>query len=307
MTGKRDFLSVTDFTPDEVREVIDLSIQVKKDRSVHNLLEGKSFALIFEKPSLRTRTTFEIAIHELGGYPIYLAPGDIKLGKRESVPDVAHNLERWTYGIVARVFKQSTVETLAANYRYPVINALSDIEHPCQAIGDYVTIKEHAGDTKVKLSFIGDGNNVANSLMLLTAMLGGEFTIACPEGYEPNAALIVRAMDIARETGARIRIVRDPIEAVKDADFIYTDVWTSMGQEEEAEIRRRVFAPYQVNEELMSHAPKHAKVMHCLPARRGEEITDGVIDGPQSIVFDQAENRLHSEKGILMFLYGLKI
>ncbi len=307
MMAKRDFLSVTDLGIEDARRVIELGESLKSERKVLNLFEGKPFALIFEKPSLRTRTTFEIAIHELGGYPIYLAPGDIKLGKREAVKDVAKNLERWVHGIVARVFAHETVEGLAANARVPVINALSDLEHPCQVLGDYMTIYEKAGTLKVSLVFVGDGNNVAHSLMLLTAMFGGEFTIACPEGYEPKKLVVERAMEIAEQTGAEIRIMHDPVEAVKDADFIYTDVWASMGQEAEAEVRRKVFRPFQVNSELIDHAPKHAFVMHCLPARRGEEITDDVIDSERSIVLDQAENRLHSEKALLVVLYGLKV
>jgi ornithine carbamoyltransferase len=300
---KKDFLSILDLSVEEAHELIDFSLKVKKGRVNEKTLDGKVLALIFEKPSLRTRVTFERAIYDLGGKPIYLSNNDIRLGQRESVKDVSRNLEKWVDGIVARVFAHSTLLEMAENVRIPVVNALSDLEHPCQIVGDYLTIFEKSGKTKVNLAFIGDGNNVANSLMLMTALLGGKFTIACPEGYEPNKNLYEKAIEISKTTGAKIEIVRDPKQAVKDADFIYTDVWASMGQEQEAEQRRQIFKNYKVDSELLKIAPSHVAVLHCLPAHRGEEITDEVLDGPHSIVLDQAENRLHSEKAILIKLF----
>jgi len=300
---KKDFLSILDLSVEEAHELIDFSLKVKKGKVKEKTLDGKVLALIFEKPSLRTRVTFERAIYDLGGKPIYLSNNDIRLGQRESVKDVSRNLEKWVDGIVARVFAHSTLIEMAENVRIPVVNALSDLEHPCQIVGDYLTIFEKSGKTKVNLAFIGDGNNVANSLMLMTALLGGKFTIACPEGYEPNKNLYEKAIEISKTTGAKIEIVRDPKQAVKDADFIYTDVWASMGQEQEAEQRRQIFKNYKVDSELLKIAPSHVAVLHCLPAHRGEEITDEVLDGPHSIVLDQAENRLHSEKAILIKLF----
>ena len=300
---KKDFLSILDLSQDEALELLDIAVKFKKGKISSKPLEGKVIALIFEKPSLRTRVTFEKAIYDLGGHPVYLAPGDIKLGVRESVKDVARNLERWVDGIVARVFAHSTLLEMAENVKIPVINALSDIEHPCQTLADYMVILEKSGKTKINLAFIGDGNNVANSLMLMTALLGGKFTIACPEGYEPDKNLMAKARELASKSRGDIVVVRDPVDAVKDADFIYTDVWTSMGQEVEAEKRRKIFSQYQVNRELLSRAPEHALVMHCLPAHRGEEITDDVLDGHRSIVLDEAENRLHTEKALLWLIY----
>jgi len=300
---RKDFLSILDLSVEEAHELIYFSLKVKKGRVKEKTLDGKVLALIFEKPSLRTRVTFERAIYDLGGKPIYLSNNDIRLGQRESVKDVSRNLEKWVDGIVARVFAHSTLIEMAENVRIPIVNALSDLEHPCQIVGDYLTIFEKSGKTKVNLAFIGDGNNVANSLMLMTALLGGKFTIACPEGYEPNKNLYEKAIEISKTTGAKIEIVRDPKQAVKDADFIYTDVWASMGQEQEAEQRRQIFKNYKVDSELLKIAPSHVAVLHCLPAHRGEEITDEVLDGPHSIVLDQAENRLHSEKAILIKLF----
>jgi len=300
---KRDYLSVTDLTKDETMALIKRAIELKKESYRGRELEGKTFALIFEKPSLRTRTTFEVAIYHLGGYPIYLAPGDIKLGVREPVKDVARNLDKWVDGIVARVFAHSTLEELGKYGKIPVINALSDYEHPCQALADFMTIYENAGTFNVNLSFIGDSNNVANSLMLLSAMLGTNFTLAHPAGYEPDTKVVEKAFELARESGALIKITTDPIEAAKDADFIYTDVWTSMGQEAEREKRLRDFQGYQVNRELLSYASSDVRVMHCLPAHRGEEITDDVIESEHSVVFQQAENRLHTEKALFLKLF----
>ncbi len=301
---KKDYLSVLDLNREDTMALISRAIDLKKTSYRGEALKNKTVALIFEKPSLRTRTTFEVAIYHLGGHPIYLAPGDIKLGVREPVKDVARNLDKWVDGIVARVFAHSTLEELGKYAKIPVINALSDYEHPCQALADFMTIFEISGTFSVNLSFIGDSNNVSNSLMLLSAMLGTNFTLAHPAGYEPDAKIVETAFELARETGALIKITTDPLEAAKGADFIYTDVWTSMGQEAEREKRLRDFQGYQVNMELLSYASKDVKVMHCLPAHRGEEITDEVIESEHSVVFQQAENRLHTEKALFLKLFN---
>jgi len=288
-------------------EVLEIARHYKIERKAgkrkSDILKGKIWAILFEKPSLRTRVTFEVAVRELGGETFYLSPNDVGLGKREPVKDVARNLERWIDGVFARVFDHKVFQEFrdyAPNLS--VINALSDLEHPCQALADFQTMIEITGDLGFHLAFIGDGNNVANSLMLMSALLGSDFTIACPEGYEPPKEIVEKALKIAKKTGSQINIVRDPKSAVSRADFIYTDVWASMGQEAEAEIRRKAFQGYQVNEELLKFAPEHAKVMHCLPAHRGEEITDEVIESERSLVFVQAENRLHTIKALLSFL-----
>ena len=301
---KRDYLSVLDLTREETKSVIEGAIRIKKGASYPKVLSGKHIALIFEKPSLRTRVTFEVAINRLGGTYTYLAPADIQLGKREPVKDVARNLGRWVDGIVARVFSHDDLLTLAEYFSKPVINALSDIEHPCQALADYMTIFEATGKWRVNLVFVGDGNNVATSLMLMTAMLGGNFILACPEGYEPPRKLVEKANEISQKTNGSIRILHDPRTAVKGADFIYTDVWASMGQEKEASKRKKVFKNFQVNTQLLSYAPEDAKVMHCLPAHRGEEITDEVIESERSLVFEQAESRLLTEITLLLRVYG---
>ncbi len=300
---KKDYLSVTDFGPDQTKNLILSAIELKKQKYRGRELEGKTVALIFEKPSLRTRTTFEVAISHLGGYPIYLAPGDIKLGVREPVKDVARNLDKWVDAIVARVFAHRTLVELAEFGKIPVINALSDYEHPCQALADFMTIYEIAGTFRVNLSFIGDSNNVANSLMLLSAMMGTNFTLAHPAGYEPDTNVVEKAFELARNSGSIIKITTDPVEAAKGADFVYTDVWTSMGQEAEREKRLRDFQGYQVNDELLKYASPDVKVMHCLPAHRGEEITDEVIESEKSVVFQQAENRLHTEKALFVEIF----
>jgi len=304
---KRDFLSVTDLNREKIEDIIveakRLKIERLEGRKKRKDLEGKFFALIFEKPSLRTRVTFETALYELGAGSVYLSNQDIQLGKRESIEDVAKNLDRWVDGVIARVYSHNSLIEMSKNMKAPLINALSDLEHPCQALADYMTIWEKKGQFKVNLTFVGDGNNVAHSLMLLTAIFGGKFNIACPKGYEPKMEIIKKAQEMAKESGANIQILNDPAEALKDADFVYTDVWASMGQEEEFEERKRAFAPYQVNSELMKHAPEDALVMHCLPAKRGLEITDDILDGPKSIVLEQAENRLHTEKALLLKLF----
>jgi ornithine carbamoyltransferase len=303
----RYYISVLDLGKEETLEVLEIARHYKIERKAgkrkSDILKGKIWAILFEKPSLRTRVTFEVAVRELGGETFYLSPNDVGLGKREPVKDVARNLERWIDGVFARVFDHKVFQEFrdyAPNLS--VINALSDLEHPCQALADFQTMIEITGDLGFHLAFIGDGNNVANSLMLMSALLGSDFTIACPEGYEPPKEIVEKALEMAKRTGSQINIVRDPKSAVSRADFIYTDVWASMGQEAEAEIRRKAFQDYQVNEELLKFAPEHAKVMHCLPAHRGEEITDEVIESERSLVFVQAENRLHTIKALLSFL-----
>ncbi len=298
---KRDYLSVLDLSKEETLSVLEMARSMKP-RYIGRDLEGAVFALIFEKQSLRTRVTFEVGLLQMGASGIYLAPGDISLGKREGVKDVALNLERWCDGIIARVYSHEALEIMAKS-RVPVINALSDLEHPCQALADFLTMWEKKGDFRFNLAFVGDGNNVAHSLMLMGAQIGVNVAIATPRGYEPKEAVLKRAEEEARASGARILITNDPTEAVRDADFVYTDVWASMGQESEAEQRKKVFAPYQVNSELMSKAPSGAMFMHCLPAHRGEEVTDEVIDAPYSVVYDQAENRLHAQKALMRFLF----
>ncbi|RKX68602.1 ornithine carbamoyltransferase [candidate division WOR-3 bacterium] len=299
---KRDLISIGDLSREEILAIFRLARELKEKRregKKHELLPGFILAMIFEKPSLRTRVTFETGIEELGGHGIYLAPADIQLGKRESVGDVARNLSRWVHLIMARTFAHQTIIDLARAATIPVINGLSDEEHPCQVLGDLFTISEKVGDLGgTKIAWVGDGNNVCNSLILGTALLGLELRVATPEGYEPKAEIIKRAEELGRPP----RLFHDPEPAVVGADFIYTDVWTSMGREEEAEKRRKVFAPFQVNRDLLAHAPDHCRVMHCLPAHRGEEITDEVIDSKSSIVLDQAENRLHIQKGLMVWL-----
>jgi len=259
--------------------------------------------MLFEKPSLRTRFTFETGIYELGGMGVYFAPSDIDIGKRESVADIAKNLSRWASGIMARTFKHSTVEGLAENATIPVINGLSDLEHPCQILADFQTIEEKKGKLEnVKLAFIGDGNNVCNSMLLASGLMGVDFRVAHPEGYAPDENIIKTAEKLASESGGSIIITKDPKEAVEEVDVVYTDVWASMGFKHEAEERRKAFASFQVNEDLVYNAHKDYIFMHCLPAIRGEEVTTEVIDGRHSVVFDQAENRLHAQKALMLKL-----
>jgi len=299
---KHDFLSLADLTRAELEEILHLAATLKRDLKAGKrppLLAGKSLAMIFEKPSLRTRVTFEVGMTQLGGYPIYLTPKDIQLGERESVADVARNLERWVDLIMARTFSHATLVELAAHAAVPVINGLSDILHPCQALTDCFTLLEKRGRLDgLRVAFIGDANNVANSWMEAAAKFGFSFVLACPPGYQPHEATFASA----RTAGAQVEVTHDAAAAAQGADVLYTDVWTSMGQEEEAEQRKRDFEPYQINAKLLRRARPDALVMHCLPAHRGEEITGDVIDSPQSIVFDQAENRLHTQKGIMVWL-----
>ncbi len=300
---KRDLLSIADLSSKDLETLFALSRTLKaalRRRQPHRRLSGRTLAMIFEKPSLRTRVTFEIGIAQLGGTAVYLAPGDIRIGERETVPDVARNLSRWVDLVVARTFAHSTVVELAANATVPVVNALSDAEHPCQVLADCFTLIEKRKKLRgLTLTFVGDGNNMANSLMLAAAKLGFHFHLACPKGYEPDPK-IVAAVRGAKDS--RILITDSVAEAVRGADAIYTDVWTSMGQEGEQAERRKVFRGYQLNRQTLAAAKPGALVMHCLPAHRGDEITDEVLDGPQSVVLDQAENRLHVQKAIMVWL-----
>jgi ornithine carbamoyltransferase len=296
-----DFATDLDISTEEIVRLLDLAQQVKRTPSrFSTALAGRYLTLLFEKPSLRTRMTFELAIKQLGGDAV-VSMGMI--GDREPLKDVARNLDRWTNGIVARTYSQETIDQLAHWSGVPVINALSDMYHPCQALADILTLKEQYGKLRgLKLAFSGDGNNVAHSLMLDCARLGIDFSAASPEGYEANPQIVEQARAFASQTGARIHLTRSPEEAVSGAHAVYTDVWASMGQEQEADERRRVFEPYQVNEELMACARPQARFLHCLPAKRGQEVTDWVMESPHSVVFDQAENRLHVQKALLLML-----
>jgi ornithine carbamoyltransferase len=290
-----------DLNPDDLVHLLDLTHQVKQSRPrFASALKGRYITLLFEKPSLRTRFTFELAIKQLGGDSVtQIGP----VAEREPLKDVARNLDRWTDAIVARVFLQQTIEDLAHWSRVPVVNALSDLYHPCQALADMFTLKEQFGRLKgLKLAYVGDGNNVAHSLLLNAARLGINCSVATPAGFEPNADIVRQAQWLADEHGAEIEITNDPEHAVAAAHAVYTDVWTSMGQESDAEQRKQIFTPYQVNEALMAEARQDAVFMHCLPAKRGQETTDEVMESTQSVIFDQAENRLHVQKALLLTL-----
>lgn len=306
---KKDLTSVNDLSREEFLNLLSYAQELKRtlvSRRNLNLAAGRIAALIFEKPSLRTRVTFEVAMRQLGGSAVYLGPQEVGLGVRESVPDVARNLSRWVDCIIARVFEHEKITQLADNSSKPVINALSDLEHPCQIIADCLTILEHHGKLESAIiAWIGDGNNVCNSLMIACGLLGMHIRIATPRGFEPPKTIVELANEHARKTGAEIALTHDPTLAVKGADFIYTDTWASMGQENQAEQRRKIFRPFQVNAELVNQAGPTTKVMHCLPAHRGEEITSEVLDGPRSIVLDQAENRLHAQRALLARLLSL--
>ena len=298
-----DFISLADLTGDEIVGLMDLADTLKKDLREGNVthpLKGKTFALIFEKPSLRTRVTFETGIFQLGGHGIVLESGQIRLGERESVPDVARNLERWVDGIIARTFSHEAVVALAEHASVPVVNALTDKLHPCQIVADAQTLREHRGDLgNLKLAYIGDGNNVCASWLNFAARVPLNVTVVCPKGYEPDPDILAFAK---REAKGEIVVTQDIEAGLRDSDAVYTDVWASMGQEDESSNRKKIFAPFQVNAKLMSIANKDALFLHCLPAKRGLEVTDDVMDSPQSIVFDEAENRLHAQKAILVQL-----
>ena len=299
-----DLLSDQDLTHHDLQLLFDLSERVKAAPANYaHALRGKQLAMIFEKPSLRTRTTFEVGITSLGGFAVYLEHTKPRLGEREAIKDIARNLERWVHGVVARTFAHESVLELAANASIPVINALTDLYHPCQALADYFTLHEKYGNVKgLKLAFVGDGNNVCHSLMILGAKLGVSVSVATPPGYEPRPELVGAARAIALGTGVSVEASHDPRQAVAGAQAIYTDVWTSMGQEHAAHLRNQVFAPYRITRDLMAAAEPGAAFMHCLPAHRGQEVTDEVIDSPQSVVYDQAENRLHAQKALMILL-----
>ncbi len=300
----RSVLSVTDLSADEIGQTLDLALDTKRGRRTSAELAGKTALLIFQKPSLRTRVSFELAVSNLGGRPLYLSPPEVGLGERESPEDVGGVAGRYCDLIVCRTFDQSNLERLAASSGVPVVNALSDWEHPCQALADLLTIREHGGAKGRVLAYVGDGNNVARSLALAAGGEGMHVRLASPAGYELDAASVDAASQRADASGGSIVLLSDPSEAVASADVVYTDTWTSMGQELEATQRLEDFTGYQVNGELIAQASPAAVVMHCLPAHRGEEISDDVLDGPQSVVLDQAENRLHAQQALLAWLFS---
>jgi len=298
---KKDFISISDLDPKEIQAIFELTGKLKKNKSKFaKALSGKTIALIFQKPSNRTRVSFEVGMYQLGGNSIYLGPDEINLGVRESIHDVAKTLSRYCDGIVLRTYEHKNVLEMAKFASIPVINGLSDFSHPCQALADIFTVKEKLKSLKGKtMVYTGDGNNVCNSLIYACFKTGMKINVATPAGFEPESSVV-------RAAGGSVRLFNDPIEAAKGADVVYTDVWASMGQEDEAEKRKEIFKPFQVNQKLLSFANKGALVMHCLPAHRGQEITDGAIDSPQSVVFDEAENRMHVQKAILIKLLGAK-
>ena len=304
----KSFISMADFNATQLKGVLQVTAAMDSAHragiSLFRFAYPKSLAMIFEKPSLRTRVTFDLGMRQLGGLTVLLGPNDIGMGKRESVPDVARNLERWVDAVMARVFEHDKLTGLRDNSTVPIINALSDFEHPCQTVADLHTILQHKGRVKdLKIVYVGDGNNVLHSLLQAVALAGGSITAACPEGYKPDPSVVEQARSLAAP-GQSIEVIDDPQEAVRKADVVYTDAWTSMGQEEESALRRKIFAEYQVNKDLLKLGKPDAIFMHCLPAHRGEEVTDEVLDGPQSVVYDQAENRLHAQKAILALLLG---
>jgi ornithine carbamoyltransferase len=302
-TKMRHFLSIADLDPQELKGLLDLAVQLKTEWQTGGnqpLLAGKALGMVFQKPSLRTRVSFEVAMLHFGGWALYLSPDEVGLGTRESAPDVARVLGRYVDGIMARVFAHSDIEALATYSPVPVINGLSDYSHPCQALTDLLTVLEKKGRLEgLKLAYVGDGNNMCTSLLFAAAKVGMHMTVATPEGYAPHPEVVGAARRFAVQSGSQITMTTDPLDAVREADILYTDTWTSMGQEEEEDIRIRVFPPYQINAALVSQAKEDALVMHCLPAHRGQEITDEVADGLQSVIFDQAENRLHAQKAVL--------
>ena len=301
-----DLCSISDLSSTEVRALMKLGHDVKRNpREYRHALDAKQMVLMFEKASLRTRLSFETGINTLGGNAIFFDHTNSPLGERESIADVARNVERWVDVIVLRTYAHDTITEMAANSRVPVINALSDFEHPCQALADFLTLEEHFGSVKgLNFTYVGDGNNVCHSLMLTGAQLGANVTVATPRGYSPDIEIVTLAREKAEETGSKIELTQEPKAGVENADAVYTDVCVSMGFEHEATRRAPIFRPFQVNEVLMACAAKDAVFMHCLPAHRNAEVTDAVLDGPQSIVFDQAENRMHAQKALLLMLLG---
>ncbi|NLE65029.1 MAG: ornithine carbamoyltransferase [Elusimicrobia bacterium] len=305
---KRDFLSLSDYSSQEILNLLSLAKQLKLSPwQMSDLLKGKSIALIFQKPSNRTRVSFETGISDLGGNAIYLGPQDLDLGKRESTSDIAQTLSRYIDGIVARVFSHEDIIGLSKSSTVPVINALSDLLHPCQALADLLTVQERFLTFRnIRFAYVGDGNNMVNSLLMACAKVGMSMSVATPKGYDPDPAQLHAARDIAERTGAEIHLTHDPKEAVEGARVVYTDTWVSMGQEEESAERLQDFQGYQVDGDLMSRAAKDAIFMHCLPAHRGQEVSADVIDGPRSVVFDEAENRLHVQKAVMVHLFTFK-
>jgi len=303
---KKDLLTLFEYSAEEIGGILGLAAKLKDGRGVSEkrVLEGKTGVLIFEKPSLRTRVSFETAIYELGGHSINLPQESVGMGKRESVEDVARNLNKIVHLIVARTFAHDTLTRLAASCSIPVINALTDFAHPCQALAFGQTLSEARPGEKLNVAFVGDGNNVCSSIMVLCAKLGHRFTHAGPKGYEPHADLVNKCGEICAESGGGVSLTADPREAVKNADVIYTDVWTSMGQEAETEKRRQIFSAYQINAELMAEAPADAIVSHCMPAHRGEEITSDVLDSKACVAYAEAENRLHVQKAVIVHLFS---
>ena len=303
----RDLCSIADFSPSEIAAVLALAHRVKRDpRAYRHALDAQQMVMFFEKSSLRTRLTFEVAMNTTGGSAMFVDQTQSPLGERESLADMSRNVERWVQAIVLRTYAHETITEMAQYAACPVINALSDHEHPCQALADFMTLEErHGGSVRgVRFTYVGDGNNVCHSLMLVAAQLGAHCTVGTPRNYAPKADVVAQARAIANGTGSEITLVQDPIAAVSGADAVYTDVCTSMGFEHEATKRAPIFKPYQVNEALMAHAQLHAAFMHCLPAHRNAEVTDAVFDGPHSVVFDQAENRMHVQKALLLLLLG---
>jgi len=300
---KRDFLTVDDLSVEEFSKLLDAADRYKAERGRLRLLDGRSVALVFEKPSTRTRVSFEVAVHELGGYPLPLAGGDLQIGRGETIEDTGRVLSRYVHAIVLRTFAQETLERLARASTVPVVNALSDHAHPVQVLADMQTVRERKGRLAgLRLAYLGDGNNVAHSLLEAGGLLGMHVVVATPSGYEPIRQVVRRASTLAARSGGTVEVTNDPVAAAKGADVLYTDVWASMGQENEAEDRALIFKPFQLNVEALAVAADDAIVLHCLPAHRGEEITAEVIDGPSSAVFDQAENRLHTQKALLALL-----
>jgi len=301
-----DLCSIADISSSEMRAIMKLGHDVKENpRDYRRALDAKQMVLMFEKASLRTRLSFEAGINTMGGNAIFFDQTNSPLGERESIADVARNVERWVDVMVLRTYAHDTITEMAANSRVPVINALSDFEHPCQALADFMTLEEHFGSaTGLNFTYVGDGNNVCHSLMMVGAQLGANVTVATPRGYSPDIEIVTKAREIAEQNGCEVRLTQDPQAAAENADAIYTDVCVSMGMEHESTKRAPIFRPFQVNEALMSRARESAVFMHCLPARRNAEVTDVVLDGPQSIVFDQAENRMHAQKALLLLLLG---
>jgi len=302
----RDLLCLHEYTPEEINIILDLTGELKKKqkkRDPHPYLQGKTLGMIFQKSSTRTRVSFEVAMHQLGGHALFLNPNDLQLGRGESIADTGRVLSRYLDGIMIRTFAQADVEELARCATIPVINGLTDLLHPCQILADLQTIREYKGALAgLKLAYVGDGNNICHSLLFGCAKTGVSITVTSPEGYLPDEKIIALAKEDAAQTGSRIEILGNPVEAVRKADVIVTDVWASMGQEAEAAARSKTFAPYQVNESLVCHAKPDFIFLHCLPAHRGEEVTSEVIDGPHSVVWDEAENRLHAQKAVLALL-----